>query len=156
MPPGATAADRRRYLFGKAPLLPRKWPVDALDILALVIPLAECGQPDDRSSVSATAENTEPSKKEPTYIEKMPGNLAAELDGTEWILVYLYGRSPLDGTNITMNLDDDSIGGSPDCNYYGGKALMNEGALETRGGLNSTKVGCPGDINQQKSLAFAL
>lgn len=96
-------------------------------------------------------EDTEPStKKEPTYIEKLPGDVATELADTEWTLVSLYGSSLLDGTNITLNIENDSVGGSTGCNYYGGKVLMNEGVMDARYGINSTSKGCPG-INQQES-----
>ena len=132
--------------------MPRSLPAVFLGTLTVAISLVACSQPDERSDASPTTENTEPSaKREPTYIEKLPGDVAPELADTEWTLVSLYGSGPLDNTNITLNVEDDGIGGSTGCNYYGGKVLMYEGILETRGGLSSTKVGCPGEINQQES-----
>ncbi len=117
-----------------------------------MISLVACGQPDEQAGGPSTAENTEPAaRKEPTYIEDLTSDIAADLVGTEWTLVLLYGSVPLDDTNITLNVNDDGIGGSTSCNYYGGKVLMDEGLFEARDGLNSTTVGCPGGINQQES-----
>jgi heat shock protein HslJ len=131
--------------------LPRNRPAVLFGVLAIGISLVACGQPDKRSDASSEAENTESSaKKEPTYIEKLPGDVATELANTEWTLVSLYGSGLLDGTSITLNVEDDGIGGSTGCNYYGGKVLMEDGVLKERG-INSTKVGCPGEINQQES-----
>lgn len=110
-----------------------------------------CGRPDEQSDASSTTENTEsPAKKEPTYLEKLPSDVVTELANTEWKLVSLYGSGLLDGTSITLNIEDDGVGGSTGCNYYGGKVLMEDGVLKERG-INSTKVGCPGEINQQES-----
>lgn len=96
--------------------------------------------------------DTEPSlKKEPTYIQKTPDKVASELDGTEWILVSLYGQGPLGSTNITMNITGDGIEGSTGCNcYVSDSVTMSGGELKISRNL-STKVGCPADIMQQES-----
>ena len=87
--------------------------------------------------------------KEPTYVEDLPSNVAADLAGTEWALVSLYGSPPLDGTNVTLSIDYEGIGGFSGCNSYSGKATMNEGALEVRE-VASTAKGCAEPLNRQE------
>lgn len=96
--------------------------------------------------------NTEPSlKKETTYTEKTPGNVASELDGTKWTLVFLYGQSPLNGTNITLDIAGDGIEGSTGCNrYVSNSVTMSRGELKISRNL-STKVGCQAGTMQQES-----
>lgn len=111
-----------------------------------------CSQLDKQSNTSSTTESTKPpTNKEPIYKEKLPGDVATELANTEWTLVSLYGSGLLDGTIITLNIEDDGIGGYTGCNYYGGKVLMKDGVLKEHG-VNSAAVGCPEEINQQESV----
>ncbi len=114
------------------------------------ITLASRGQPDEQSSESSTTKNTEPpAKKEPTRIEGLPSDIAEDLVGTEWVLASLHSYPLPDGTNITLNMDKDGIGGSSGCNSYRGKATMEEGALKARD-IQSTAKGCKGDVGQRE------
>jgi heat shock protein HslJ len=40
------------------------------------------------------------------------------LDGTRWALTSLNGRSPIQGTRITLNFDNGFVGGFGGCNNY--------------------------------------
>jgi heat shock protein HslJ len=48
--------------------------------------------------------------------EKTP----ADLVDTQWVLVSLNGESPIEGTEITLNFEKESLGGGMGCNGYGG------------------------------------
>ena len=61
----------------------------------------------------------------------------------------MYGSSLLDGTNVTLDVKGDGIGGFSGCNSYGGKATMNEGAFQVRE-VSSTARGCAKPINRQE------
>lgn len=105
-----------------------------LGALALVMSLASCGQSDEQSGASSTTAETEPPvNKEPTYIEELPSDIAADLVGTEWTLVSLYGSPPLESSNVALYIEDDGIGGSTGCNYYGSKDVtMDKGRSSDR------------------------
>ncbi len=45
---------------------------------------------------------------------------AVDLDGTEWVLTSLYGSDLVEGSNITLNFGEGSVGGFAGCNGYGG------------------------------------
>lgn len=115
-----------------------------------MISLVARGQSKERSGTSPDTDGTEPSTtKEPTFIEDLPSNVAADLGGTEWALVSLYGSPPLGGTNATLSIDSDGIRGFSGCNSYGGKATMNEGAFEVRE-VASTAKGCAEPVLRQE------
>lgn len=82
-------------------------------------------------------------RMEPAYIEdpNRPGEVAAELVGTEWMLVSLYGSSLLGGTNVTLNTISESIVRSAGCNAYGGNATASGGVFEALGGGDHTMSG---------------
>lgn len=135
------------------PPLTGRLPVASLVILALTITLAACSRPGEQTDGSGTTESTgSPDEKETTHVEDPPSDIAEDLVRTEWVLVSLYGDAPLDSTKITLNVDEDGIGGSTGCNYYGGKVAMNEGVLKARDSTTSTLVGCKGGVGQQEEV----
>jgi heat shock protein HslJ len=50
---------------------------------------------------------------------RLPG-ASADLAGTKWVLALLNGNRLIEGTEITLNLEETSLGGSMGCNGYGG------------------------------------
>ena len=72
------------------------------------------------------------------------------LTGTEWVLVSLRGRAPVDGTPITIEFDVESADGYAGCNRYGARF---EGAAESFKSvpLDMTQVGCaPEELARQE------
>ena len=45
---------------------------------------------------------------------------SAGLVDTRWVLVSLNGKSPIEGTEITLNFEKEFLGGGMGCNNYGG------------------------------------
>lgn len=50
----------------------------------------------------------------------VPPTATSALEGREWVLISLNGESPIEGTEITLNLQKEYLGGSMGCNGYGG------------------------------------
>jgi heat shock protein HslJ len=48
-----------------------------------------------------------------------PENLAGLIEGTEWVLVSMRGRPPVEGSRVTLSFQDGNAGGLAGCNYYG-------------------------------------
>lgn len=48
-----------------------------------------------------------------------PWSRSEELLGSEWVLVELHGAPPVDGSRITLEFEDDGVGGYAGCNWYG-------------------------------------
>lgn len=59
-----------------------------------------------------------PGSQPTIVVVNRPG--AADLDGTEWVLTSLYGNNLVEGSNITLNFGEGSVGGFAGCNGYGG------------------------------------
>jgi heat shock protein HslJ len=49
-----------------------------------------------------------------------PPGTPADLTGTKWELTLLNGNGLIEGTEITLNLEETFLGGSMGCNGYGG------------------------------------
>jgi heat shock protein HslJ len=70
------------------------------------------------------------------------GEQAASLAGTEWRLVELNGKEPIQGTEITLNFEKERGGGNSGCNSYGGAYTSGaEGKLEF-GEIEQTLMFC--------------
>jgi heat shock protein HslJ len=70
------------------------------------------------------------------------GEQAPPLAGTEWKLVELNGREPLQGTEVTLIFDEKRGGGNSSCNSYGGEYQSGpDGKLEF-GEIEQTLMFC--------------
>jgi heat shock protein HslJ len=45
---------------------------------------------------------------------------APSLTGTEWVLVWINNREPVQGAEVTLSFDETTAGGIAACNSYGG------------------------------------
>jgi len=65
-----------------------------------------------------------------TFTRKEEPSIDPALEDTEWILTSLNGRSPVEGSRITLTFAKGSVTGFTGCNYYGGEYTMaDEGTL---------------------------
>lgn len=76
------------------------------------------------------------------------GQEAADLAGTAWILTSLRGQPPLEGTQITLEFQEEHLGGVAGCNSYGsasdsGGYRASDGELQIPT-LTSTLMACEG------------
>lgn len=55
-----------------------------------------------------------------TFAPPAPAEVDPALAGTEWLLTSLGGEEPLPKTEITLEIGEESAGGSTGCNAYGG------------------------------------
>lgn len=123
-------------------------------LMLAVTVVTACGRTDESVAPERTAST------ERTAKEESPG-VATRFIGSEWKLVLLHDREPLDGTSVTLEVDreDDRVivGGSATCNSYGtDNATMKNGVLKTPGG-DMTTVGCPRDeLKQETAYLDAL
>jgi heat shock protein HslJ len=70
------------------------------------------------------------------------GDQAAPLAGTEWRLVELNGRAPLQETEITLTFEDNRAGGNSSCNSYGGEYKRERGGKLEFGEIEQTLMFC--------------
>ena len=86
------------------------------------------------------------------FVPPAPARVDPELVGTEWLLTSLGGEEPLPKTEITLEIDEESAGGSMGCNSYGGGVKkMSEGSIVWSGTPDVTTVGCPEDERRQEA-----
>jgi len=83
----------------------------------------------------------------------------ASLADTEWVLTSLQGRTPLSGTQITLQFTDERASGYAGCNHYGGEyTLPRQGKIEF-GMMQQTVMLCfvpEGVIDQEVAYMDAL
>jgi len=83
------------------------------------------------------------------------------LQGTEWVLTTLLegdaAASVLNGTEITLRLENGTVGGTAGCNSYSGPYTLQGGTLSV-GAVASTKMYCqePAGLMDQESDYLAL
>ena len=115
---------------------------------------AACGRTDESVAPEKTASTERTANKESSGV-------ATRFIGSEWKLVLLHDREPLDGTSVTLEVDREGdrviVGGSATCNLYGSDdATMRDGVLRTSGS-DSTTMGCPRDeLRQETAYLNAL
>ena len=81
------------------------------------------------------------------------GGFAAALDRTSWRLESLNGQPPLEGTQITLEFDGETLSGSSGCNSYSGgfTATATELLFTPLGG---TEMACAEPIMAQEAAFF--
>jgi heat shock protein HslJ len=75
------------------------------------------------------------------------------LDGTAWVLASLNGEPLLEGTVITLEFGDGTLGGQSGCNTYGGTYVLTGTELTLRG-VSSTLMGCDAPVMEQEGAYF--
>jgi heat shock protein HslJ len=78
---------------------------------------------------------------------------AAQLQANSWLLLELNGQPPVPGTEVTLNFDDEAIGGNSGCNVYGGSYELIDGRL-TISDIFSTMMACLEDGVMEQEAAF--
>ncbi len=63
------------------------------------------------------------------------------LEGSEWTLVSLNGKAPIQDHPITIQFNGTEVGGSAGCNGYGGQYEVEGTRLQVRG-IGSTQMAC--------------
>ncbi len=103
----------------------RKLVLGMLMMLALTALLAACGRP----------------------------GASAGLEGTQWVLQSLNGRSPLGGAQITLAFEEGQARGSAGCNSYGGAYTVRGEDGLTFSDLYNTEMAClePAGIMEQEA-----
>jgi heat shock protein HslJ len=79
---------------------------------------------------------------------------APGLKSTRWQLTQLNGQPALEGVTVTLNLEEDTLGGSDGCNTYGGSYTSKGSAFKTGGDIFSTMMYCSDTINNQATAYF--
>jgi heat shock protein HslJ len=80
------------------------------------------------------------------------------LEGTQWLLVTLAGKPPLEGTEPSAEFAADQISGSTGCNHYFGPYTA-KGSVITIGDVARTEIGCvdpEGVMDQEQAFLAAL
>jgi peptidyl-Lys metalloendopeptidase len=80
------------------------------------------------------------------------------LAGTEWVLTSLAGNAPMQGTQITLSFEAESLGGSGGCNTYGGSYTASDDSLAVSD-LYWTEMAClepEGILDQELAYLNAL
>jgi heat shock protein HslJ len=72
-----------------------------------------------------------------------------ELRGS-WALEELSGRALPEGTGITLDIERDKLSGYSGCNWYGTESFSMRGAAFSISMLESTAIGCPGEIGRRE------
>jgi len=84
---------------------------------------------------------------------------AAELAGSEWVLAALQGQPPLEGTQITLKLDQGKASGFAGCNRYGFEYTTPAKGTIAIGMMQVTAMGCrepAGVMEQEHAYTEAL
>ena len=67
---------------------------------------------------------------------------APSLTGTEWVLVLINNREPLQGAEVTLSFDETTAGGTAACNSYGGDYTTGPGGTISFGEIVQTLMLC--------------
>lgn len=93
------------------------------------------------------------------FVRPEPPPLDPALKGTEWAMISLKGKPPIEGTRLTLEIGKDNLGGYFGCNGVGGGfEKMAGGKLELSKGdesLIGTSVGCGAERNRQERAYWA-
>lgn len=76
------------------------------------------------------------------------------LKSTRWQLTQLNGQPALEGVTVTLNLEEDILGGSDGCNTYGGSYTSKGSAFKTGSDIFSTMMYCSDEINNQSTAYY--
>jgi heat shock protein HslJ len=87
--------------------------------------------------------------------EPPPGLSTVTLDGTQWLVSSLNGRTIIEGSNITMNFTADALGGYAGCNWYGARYASTANSIAI-GAPEGTLRGCqtPAGVGQQEQTYY--
>lgn len=77
------------------------------------------------------------------------------LDGTAWVLKSVEGRSVVGGAVATLQFDTGRVTGSDGCNRYTGTYSVTADALHVAPDLVTTRMACPGIVDEQARAYIA-
>ena len=74
------------------------------------------------------------------------------LEGTSWVLVEMNGALPVENTQITLNFNEEALGGNAGCNSYGGSYIAGPGGELGIGEVFRTLMAClePDGVMEQE------
>jgi len=78
-----------------------------------------------------------------------------DLEGTSWLLLEINGQPVIEGSDPTLNFEDESIGGHGSCNTFGGEYEVENGKL-TFSNIFSTLMFCEDTSDQEMAYFGAL
>ena len=76
------------------------------------------------------------------------------LDGTNWKLTHLAGQAVLTETEVTLNLDKETLGGNDGCNSYGGSYTSDGTTIKIGKDIISTLMYCNDQIQTQTNAFY--
>lgn len=88
------------------------------------------------------------------FARKLPPAVDPALRDTEWVLVLWHGRGPLEGSRITLNLDQEGFGGFAGCNQYGGEYEAADAGILLTSSIWLTAAGCETPALQEQEQAY--
>jgi len=95
---------------------------------------------------------------EPTIPSPENGEMETSVDSQQlenkWLLLELNGQPPLAGTEITLNIEDDSLGGNSGCNVYGGSYQVDADGRIEMSEIFSTLMACLEDGVMEQEAAY--
>ena len=84
----------------------------------------------------------------------LPATVDPALVDTEWVLTLLHNESPLPRWRITLNVDQEGLGGFAGCNQYGGEVEAADGGVLKSGMIWRTAAGCETAALQEQEEAY--
>lgn len=72
----------------------------------------------------------------------------------KWLLLELNGQPPLAGAEITLNIEEDSLGGNSGCNVYGGSYQVDGDGRIEMSEIFSTLMACLEDGVMEQEAAY--
>lgn len=65
-----------------------------------------------------------------------------DIDGTVWLLQFIDGNSPIEGTEITLRFEEGRVRGSSGCNTYEGEYTLGGDGEFRAGPIAVTEMAC--------------
>jgi heat shock protein HslJ len=84
-----------------------------------------------------------------------PPDKSTALDGTEWVLNTLPGKTLIPDSFITLRFQDDLVSGTDGCNRYSGAYTASELQLQFDSSMATTMMACTDPLMEQASAYLA-
>jgi heat shock protein HslJ len=84
-----------------------------------------------------------------------PPDKSAALDGTEWVLTTLPGRTLVVGSFVTLRFEDGVASGTDGCNRYSGAYTASGLQLQFDGSMATTMMACTDPLMEQANAFTA-
>lgn len=84
-----------------------------------------------------------------------PSDKAAALDGTDWVLTTLPGRTLIADSFVTLRFEDGQVSGTDGCNRYSGAYTASDLQLQFDGSMATTMMACSEPVMEQANAFMA-